>query len=227
MTRHVYTLLCKQCKNYQCISGLNIIFWRKYNELLKFSIIFLRAQRYHRNRRKMNIVHYNSAFFWPYSCLLLRRQSLRKNAVVKAINPTISSTFYFRKAQRLRSLGSDGKPSFRDLLDGIRIRLFRQERFQLTHSFPGCISRGHCTCLDNRPQCRRYLWPTSAACRKEPVGASGNEWPETLEEEEIYNEEELSGEIYSGKPEAGSTKGHAPIPIFKRTFVTAVALANL
>lgn len=94
------------------LSGLSIIFWGKYNELLKFSIIFFKAQMYHRNRRKMNIVHYNSAFFWPCSCLLFRRESLSKNAVVKAINSTISSILYFRKVQKLRSLGSDGKPSF-------------------------------------------------------------------------------------------------------------------
>lgn len=63
----------------------------------------------------------------------------------------------------------------------------------------------------------------SAACRTVLVGASGNEWPETLEEKEIYNEGERSGETDSGKPRAGNTKGHAPIPIFKRTFATAEA----
>lgn len=42
----------------------------------------------------------------------------------------------------------------------------------------------------------------SAACRTVLVGASGNEWPETLEEKEIYNEGERSGETDSGKPEA-------------------------
>lgn len=42
----------------------------------------------------------------------------------------------------------------------------------------------------------------SAACRKVLVGASGSEWPETLEEEEVYNEGECRGETDSGKPEA-------------------------
>lgn len=35
--------------------------------------------------------------------------------------------------------------------------------------------------------------------------------------------ENAAGEKDSGKPEAGNTEGHAPIPIFKRTFATAEA----
>jgi hypothetical protein len=33
--------------------------------------------------------------------------------------------------------------------------------------------------------------PRSAACQKALADASGNEWLETLEEEEIYNEENV------------------------------------
>lgn len=33
----------------------------------------------------------------------------------------------------------------------------------------------------------------------------------------------LGSPKHYGKPEAGNTEGHAPIPIFKRTFATAVA----
>lgn len=102
--------------------------------------------------------------------------------------PQLAQNCISGKIYNLRQLGSDSKTSFRKIsYMECASGAFDKEgkKNLLTHSFPGCTCRGHCTGLRSRPRCRRYLSPRSAACQKERADANGNEWPGTLGESRI------------------------------------------